>query len=169
MIAQSLVLSLCVSISSFGMSKYKNKKACDYIPSIISASQKNNIPPEIMTSLIFVESSFKRNVVSSAGACGLTQVIPKYTGGVAIRKKYTCDQLKNPFTSIKVGAKILSWWIKYHKGNISLALCGYNAGFRCSYRKNKQGKIVKRPNKHGMRYARKVLKYSKLLKNNLSK
>lgn len=131
------------------MSDYRNKKACKYIPDIIVASQKHNIKPEVMISLIFVESSFHKKAVSSAGACGLTQVMPKYTHGPPLFKKLTCDQLKNPKISIKSGAKILSWWIDYHKGDLSRALCGYNAGFRCS---------GKKPNKYGMRYSRKVIK-----------
>lgn len=152
-----LIVSLCLSVSIFGMSDYRNKKACQYMPDIVSAAEKNNIDPNILVSLIFVESSFLKKVVSHAGACGLTQVIPKYTGGLwSGNKKYTCDQLKNPKTSIRVGAKILSWWIKYHKGDIERALCGYNAGFRCKGEK---------PIKGGMRYAKKVLRYSNILKN----
>jgi len=158
------ILALCLSISVLGMTEAKNKRVCGYLPEIVKSSKKRKIEPELLISLIFVESSFDRRAVSYAGACGLTQVMPKYTGGPALRKKLTCKQLKNPRISIRSGAKILSWWIKHHKGNISQALCGYNAGFRCSYRKNKKGKIVKRPNKYGMRYAKKVLKFSKKIK-----
>ncbi len=138
---------------------------CNNSDTLVQASQKNNLDPFLMISLIYVESRWRPTAVSSAGACGLTQVIPKYTGGKAIKKKYTCNQLKDPRTSISAGAKILRWWIDYHKGNIKQGLCGYNAGFRCSYKKNKKGKIVKTPNKHGMRYARKVLRIQKKLKN----
>ncbi len=134
------------------------------MPQIVESSELHNIEPEVMIGLIFVESSFHRKAVSKANACGLTQVIPKYTSGPALRKKLTCEQLKNPKTSIKAGTKILSWWIKYHNGDLERALCSYNAGFRCSYKKNKKGKIVKRPNKYGMRYAKKVLKFSKKIK-----
>ena len=150
-----LVVLLCISISSLGMSDYRNKKACKYIPEIISSASKHNIEPEILISLIFVESSFHRKAVSHAGACGLTQVMPKYTG--KITRKYTCEQLKNPKTSIRAGAKILSWWIKYHDNDLKKALCSYNAGFRCG--KNKKRKI----SKHGMKYAEKVLRKSKLI------
>jgi len=159
-----IVIALCMAVPVLGMSNYKNKKACDYMPQIVKSAEKYKIEPELLVSLIFVESSFKRKAVSKAGACGLTQVIPKYTGGPALKKKLTCDQLKNPRTSIKSGSKILAWWIKYHNGNLERALCSYNAGFRCSYKKNRKGKIVKRPSKHGMRYARKVLNRANLIK-----
>tara|TARA_B100001057_G_C22805926_1_gene933429 strand:+ start:822 stop:1280 length:459 start_codon:yes stop_codon:yes gene_type:complete len=142
-----------------------NKKACKYTPQIVESSKNHRIEPEIMIGLIFVESSFHRKVESSAGACGLTQIIPKYTG--KITKKYSCDYLKrNPLESIDAGAKILRWWIDWHTENqlkkkyakediLKRALCSYNAGFRCS---------GKRPSKGGMRYSLKVLKKAKLIK-----
>lgn len=149
---------LCIVFSSqaFYLSDYRKKTVCKNSSTVVQESKKNNLDPFLLAALIYTESGWKKTAVSYAGACGLTQVLPKYTG--QITKKYTCNQLKNPRDSIKAGAKILRWWIDYHKGNIKQGLCGYNAGFRCSYKKNKKGKIVKRPNKHGMRYAKKVLR-----------
>ena len=130
------------------------------MPAIVEHAQRVEIAPELLISLIFVESSFLPRVVSPAGACGLTQVIPKYTGGIAIKKKYTCEQLKKPKTSISAGATIFKWWKEHHDGKILYALCGYNAGFRCKITKKRQ-----KPNKHGMRYARKVMRiHSQLVK-----
>ena len=149
---------ICLIFSSgppdFWLSEHRQQLVCKQAPTVISESVKNNIDPSLLLALITVESNWKRTAVSSANACGLTQVIPKYTG--QITKKYTCNQLKNPKTSIKAGAKILSWWIKYHNGDITRGLCGYNAGFRC-------GKKRKRPSKGGMRYAKKVLEIQKII------
>ena len=127
------------------------------MPQIVESAQKHKIKPELLVGLIFVESSFRKKVVSHMGACGLTQVMPIYTGKYSPVRKYSCEQLKRPYTSIKVGAKILEWWINYHDGDIERALCGYNAGFRC-------GKRRKKVSKHGMRYADKVLEKAKLIK-----
>lgn len=132
------------------------------MPQIIESAEKYKIEPEILISLIFVESSFDRKAVSSKGACGLTQVMPIYTGKYSPVRKYSCNQLKNPYTSIKAGAKIFKWWINYHDGNLERALCSYNAGFRC-------GKKRKKVSKYGMKYAEKVLKYTKILKSEISK
>ena len=90
-----------------------------------------------LAALIFVESSFYPNVVSSANACGLTQVVPRWTGGPETKNiKYTCQQLKDPETSIKVGAQILSYSIRvYGKGNQDKGLCVYNAGIKCIKKK----------------------------------
>ena len=89
-----LILALCLSVPVLGMSAYKNKKACQYMPQIAKSAKKYKIKPEILVSLIFVESSFRKKSVSSKGACGLTQVMPKYTGRPALKRKYNCNQLK---------------------------------------------------------------------------
>ena len=138
----------------FWLSEHRQELICKQASTVIKESKKNSIDPSLLLALITVESNWKTTAVSSANACGLTQVIPKYTG--SITKKYTCNQLKDPKTSIKAGAKILSWWMKYHNGNTTSALCAYNAGFRC-------GKDRKRPSRGGMRYAKKVLQIQKTI------
>jgi soluble lytic murein transglycosylase-like protein len=134
-----LLLSLCLSMTgALPMSKSQAKNVCRYEKTILREAKANNVDPYLLASLIYVESAFLPRVVSSAGACGLTQVIPKWTGGRETRgKKYTCRQLKNPRVSIKVGARILSYVTnKYAKGNVDKGLCFYNAGTRCITKKN---------------------------------
>ena len=129
---------ICLLFSEhFELSNYQQSNICYLEHSIRTEAIKNDIEPELLASLIFVESSFYPNVVSSADACGLTQVIPKWTGGPETKGvKYTCQQLKDPETSIKVGAQILSYNIKvYGKGNEDKGLCVYNAGTRCITKK----------------------------------
>mgnify|MGYP001403902412 CR=1 FL=1 len=149
---------LCLVFSSgppdFWLTDYRKKLVCDHSDLIVQESIKNDIDPSLLAALITVESNWDKDAVSYANACGLTQVIPKYTGWIT--KKYTCNQLKNPRTSIKVGAKILGWWLNYHNKSIPSALCGYAAGFRC-------GKNAEKPSKGGMRYAKKVLKMQKII------
>ena len=115
------------------MNKTQARNVCKYEHIIVEEAEKNGIEPELLASVIYVESGFYPRVVSKANACGLTQVIPRWTGGRETgRRKYTCKQLKNPRTSIKVGAKILGYIIKnYAKGNEDKALCMYNAGSVC--------------------------------------
>ena len=143
------MLSLCVIMpASLEMNKTQAKNICKYEKLIASEAIKNNIDPELLASLIYVESGFYPKAVSRANACGLTQVIPKYTGGPETgKKKYTCSQLKNPRTSIKVGAKILGYMIKnYARGDEDKALCMYNAGTICLKKKNfyKKSRYVKK-------------------------
>ena len=126
---------MCVAFASLNLQydDQRLERACNHMPEIIAETKGTKIKPEILLSLIHYESRWKPKVVSKAGACGLTQVIPRYSGG---RKdgapKLSCQQLQNPKTSIKYGARILHRWInKYGKGSVDKGLCGYNAGYNC--------------------------------------
>tara|TARA_R100000388_G_C7241752_1_gene161941 strand:+ start:1019 stop:1564 length:546 start_codon:yes stop_codon:yes gene_type:complete len=152
-------LQFCLALQTLGYPRADF--ACEHIPYVLEVSQENKIKPEVFLGLIITESMWNHEVVSYAGACGLTQVLPKYS------KKYggkdrnlTCDELKVPRISIKTGAKILNYWFyKYAKKRYKLALCGYNAGFRCK---------GDNPNKQGMKYAKKVLQRARLIKRKAS-
>ncbi len=148
------------SAPDFYLSKARKKTACKSLELVYKESKKVDLAPTLIMSMIFVESGWKKKAVSPKNACGLTQVLPKYTG--RITRKYTCDQLKNPKISITVGTKTLKWWINYHDGDIQKGLCGYNAGFRC-------GKKGKKPSRLGMKYAKKVLKIQKEIESKASK
>ena len=149
----------------YWLSKSREALVCSMMPIVDEQAEKNKIDPDLILALINVESNWNRKVVSSANACGLTQVIPRYTG--KITKKYTCAQLKNPRTSIVAGTKILRWWINWHTENqpkkkyteeeiLKRALCSYNAGFRCG--------PTRAPIRGGMRYAKKVLEQKQKIK-----
>ena len=106
--------------------------ACDNAEHIVKYSKEANFDPALIAALIYVESRFTPTAVSRAGACGLTQVLPKYS-----RPKSTCDQLKDPETSIKAGITALSYWkVKRKKKRIQEALACYNAGNKCLESKN---------------------------------
>ena len=145
--AKVLCAAIIASSGVFGVGG--KDRACKHSRQVVEASSKYKLDPYLLTALIQVESNWKSHVVSPAGACGLTQVVHKYS-------KYNCKQLKNPKISIWEGAKKLNYWIyKYGKGNLKIGLCGYNAGFRC------KGKSAI---KSGLTYARKVVTMSNRLK-----
>ena len=145
--AKVLCAAIIASSGVFGIGG--KDRACKHSRQVIEASSKYKLDPYLLTALIQVESNWKSHVVSPAGACGLTQVVHKYS-------KYNCKQLKNPKISIWEGAKKLNYWIyKYGKGNLKIGLCGYNAGFRCKGRS---------AIKSGLTYAKKVVRISNRLK-----
>jgi soluble lytic murein transglycosylase len=137
------MVALCAAFTdpSFFMSKSKASRTCDLMPVVISEAKKNNIDPFLLIGLISTESSWEPSVVSHANACGLTQVVPRFTGGPTTGGvKYTCEELKDPNTSIRVGAQTLAWWVnQYGNGDIATGLCGYFSGFRCKPELNKLG------------------------------
>ena len=145
--AKVLCAAIIASSGVFGIGG--KDRACKHSRQVVEASSKYKLDPYLLTALIQVESNWKSHVVSPAGACGLTQVVHKYS-------KYNCKQLKNPKISIWEGARKLNYWIyKYGKGNLKIGLCGYNACFRCKGRS---------AIKSGLTYAKKVVRISNRLK-----
>ena len=136
----------------------QGERACEQAELILEYSEKYSLDPTVVTSLIYWESGYFPSRVSEAGACGLTQVIPRWTGPV-LGKKYKCNELKNPETSIKVGTQILTLHLQRSRGNYNQALCFYNQGLRgCNSRSVR---------KRGTRYSRRVLKLSRELRKKL--
>lgn len=99
-------------------------------PLIIEKSEKYELEPELVASIIQVESSWSPRAESEAGACGLMQVIPKWNPKPD-GSFYTCEELKKPEVGIEAGTKAFRWWLGRAKGDINLALCSYNAGYSC--------------------------------------
>ena len=140
---------ICAAIISLGMPNADF--ACTHMDTVVEVSEEYNLDPIILTALIHVESRWSPRAKSRAGACGLTQVIPKFS------RKFGyvgCRMLKRrPKLAIKKGGQILSYWIRtYGKGDVLKGLCAYNAGYRCS---------GKNANKRGIAYAKKVVNYSR--------
>ena len=90
-----------------------------------------DIDPRLLYSLILQESLFEPPARSSAGAHGLTQIIPTTGAEIAQRlnyPNYSTDLLNRPFVNIRFGADYLHWVRDYVYENSVAALAGYNAG-----------------------------------------
>jgi len=112
---------------------------------LMKTAKETKISPELAMAVIQVESSFRPNVMSWAGAIGLLQVVPK-TGrawakklGIKWRGKRT---LRNPHHSIRIGLFYLSYLVKRFKGDIKSALIAYNLGPTRLVRLKAKGKPV---------------------------
>lgn len=160
---------LCAGILALGIggTPERGEFACTHVPQIIERSRELGFRPALMISLIHHESRWQHRVVSHANACGLTQVLPRYTGGApyprgAGNPRLTCDQLKDPRVSIDAGSRALRYWIqRYGRGNERVGLCGYNAGFRC--KTTRERPALSRAGRAGMSYARRVLRTASAL------
>ena len=137
---------ICAAILAIGMPRAEF--ACKHMDTVVKYSEKYDIDPALLTAMIYVESRWGQKAKSRAGACGLTQIITKFSRAFGY---VSCRQLQNnPDLAIRKGAQILHYWIyRYGKGNISIGLCGYNVGYRC------RGKDR---SKRGAGYAKKVFK-----------
>lgn len=107
------------------LTKAAEALVCENIHHVLDAADHFSIDPFIVAALIFEESRWTPTAVSHAGACGLTQVIPRYSKG------FKCSELKDPVTSIWVGTSMLDRWQKVRKKTLRIALACYNAGNIC--------------------------------------
>tara|TARA_A100001391_G_scaffold165666_2_gene125615 strand:- start:1492 stop:2028 length:537 start_codon:yes stop_codon:yes gene_type:complete len=149
--------ALLICITAMSMNMRNADVICDNAYIISEVSEEYNLDPSLIIAIGRIESAWTPTAKSHANACGIMQVLPKYSKKYGNKgRNLTCEELKDPETSIRVGAKIFNYWYrKYSKKNETIALCGYNAGFRCKG-ENK--------NKQGLKYAKAVLKYRKYFK-----
>jgi soluble lytic murein transglycosylase-like protein len=89
---------------------------------ILSQTIGTQISPALVLAVIAVESSGRTAAVSSAGAQGLMQLMPD-----TARRFGVTDSL-SPGENIRGGVAYLDWLMKEFKGDVLLALAGYNAG-----------------------------------------
>lgn len=138
---------LCISVLNIGMPNAEF--ACDQMEHIVNAAEDLNFEPEILVAMIHYESRWNPRAISRSGACGLTQVVPRWT-----EPRKTCQQLLFPPTGIYEGAKMLRRWMnRFGRGSLSRALCGYNAGYSCRSQESR-----------GWRYARKIQRLARRIK-----
>jgi TPR repeat protein len=80
------------------------------------------LKPELVLSLIQVESNFDARAKSPKNAQGLMQLMP------ATAKRFGVSNIRNPIQNLQGGMAYLHWLNNYFSGNIKLVLAGYNAG-----------------------------------------
>jgi len=156
-----MIKEMLICYSLMNMTGIVNEEnICNNVKSIHEITKKYKIKPELYVSLLWVESNFNKNIKSYTGrACGISQVVPKYT-----RPKYTCDELnKDQIAAMEQGARIYSLFKSYSEGKDNLNLCAYNQGYRCKGEKGE--KYVKM----GMGYAKKVKKFQNRLNKQIYK
>jgi len=85
-------------------------------------SQLNGLDPKLVLSVIARESNFRADVVSSAGAVGLGQLMPPTAKDMGVSNSYNAEE------NIKGTTKYLAWLLKIKDGNIDNALASYNMG-----------------------------------------
>lgn len=116
-------------------------------------SEENNLDKYLVYAVIKVESNFKPEATSSAGAIGLMQLMEETAverlnvisssenssnennllNAASINEETDSSEpdnndLYDPETNIKIGTSYLAYLIELYDGNIVLALTAYNAG-----------------------------------------
>ena len=89
---------------------------------ITAAAKKHGIDPALLAGLVKQESGFDPNAGSSAGARGLTQLMPGTAAGLGV------TNVLDPLQSLDGGAKYLRAQLDAFGGDVTKALAAYNAG-----------------------------------------
>jgi len=83
---------------------------------------QHQLPPQLIHSVIKVESNYNPFAVSPKGARGLMQLIP------STARRFGVSDSFNPLENIQGGAKYLKYLLDLYNGDYPLALAAYNAG-----------------------------------------
>jgi hypothetical protein len=112
-----------VSKTEHGSQKGQNIKSSPEVNDIIdNASKIYEVDPELIRSIIKVESDFDANATSSKGAMGLMQLMPETAKELGVKDCY------NPVENVMAGTRYLKSLLDRYEGNVELTLAAYNWG-----------------------------------------
>jgi soluble lytic murein transglycosylase-like protein len=89
---------------------------------IYHEAKKNDLPPELVAAVVHTESKFVPTALSTRGAVGLMQLVPR-TG-----RWLGAQNLTDPAQNIMAGAKYLRYLSDRFGGDNQKAIAAYNAG-----------------------------------------
>lgn len=126
-------LGSTINISSYSNSEYTDfilkhsyklgQEKAENIASLVSYYGKSyNVDPKLVLSLMAVESSFRADAVSSAGAVGLGQLMEGTAKDMGVTDRF------DPEENIKGTVKYISWLSKLNNGDLDKILASYNYG-----------------------------------------
>jgi len=93
-----------------------------YAAIVQAAARAQGVEGDLVHAIIWAESSYNPDAVSSAGAAGLMQLMPETARLYGVRNVF------DPEENIRAGVKILKRLLVQFDGDLELALAAYNAG-----------------------------------------
>ena len=103
--------------------------ALEFSDWILEASARQEMRPELIASLVFAESSFRKAVQSHVGAIGPTQIRPHYWAEFCGH-----NDLYDPEQNVYCGTQILGFLLERCEGDQACALSAYNIGLNSNRR-----------------------------------
>lgn len=122
--AEQIVLKDIINQPTFSYTLYP----LPYLESISQWSNRLNLPIPLVLGLIRQESRFEPEIISSAGAIGLMQIMPETGTYIAQQKGQVSFSLRNPNQNIEFGTWYLDYTHRQYDNNTMLAVASYNAG-----------------------------------------
>lgn len=92
-----------------------------YLDAVALAADRHGLDPKLLHALVVVESAYRPEICSGAGACGLTQLMSGTAGDLGVRDRL--DVAEN----LRGGADYLARQL-IRFGDVRLALAAYNSG-----------------------------------------
>ncbi|RZS91421.1 cell wall-associated NlpC family hydrolase [Motilibacter rhizosphaerae] len=86
-----------------------------------TAGASAGVSPQLLAAVAKVESGYRPDAVSPAGAEGLMQLMPSTAAGLGVDPT-------NPAQAVQGAAKLLSGYLKDYAGDVDEALAAYDAG-----------------------------------------
>jgi soluble lytic murein transglycosylase-like protein len=98
----------------------------ELVSAIERAALAEGIDPDLAFRLVRVESRFHERAVSSAGALGLTQLMP--ATAAELQPGITPEEIFDRDTNLRLGFRYLRWLLRLYDGDVEEALHAYNRG-----------------------------------------
>lgn len=92
------------------------------LPHVREAARRHRLDEALLMALIEVESGFRADALSPAGAIGLMQLMPQTARRFGVADPW------QPLANLDGGARYLRHLLGLFDGDLRLALAGYNAG-----------------------------------------
>lgn len=92
------------------------------VEAVLRMAPQFRLDPRLVMAVMSTESNFDPMARSPKNAMGLMQLIPETAERFAVRDAY------DPIENLRGGMAYLRWLLAYFRGDVTLALAGYNAG-----------------------------------------
>lgn len=99
-------------------------RAVPYAEIIAEVAERHGLHPELVATVVEVESAFQARAISPKGARGLMQLMP----ATARRLGVSLREIFDPARNLDAGARYLRWLADRYADDLERMLAGYNAG-----------------------------------------